>query len=193
MPYTYATLKDGNLFVKDREKFRSGYLSMQQEAGKPPVNVRIRVEDILSGQEVQIYGTVHRGKIEYSLNELNNELKKLKCSDVRLWVEKVYGKRGMSQEQYYRSVVIFEFVWGHYYANHEFITDDTADLLLKLAVIPITTRNEDGTIEKSPGSTKDYDTMQYELFLDKCRGFIEAYFNRKVPMPERADEREFKF
>jgi hypothetical protein len=193
MPYTYATLKEGKLFVKDREGFRVGYLSMQQEANKPPVNVRIRVEDILSGQEVQIYGTVYRGKIEYSLDELSRELKTFNCSEVRLWVEKVYGKKGMSQQQYYRSVVIFEFVWGHYYANHDFITNDTADQLLKLAVIPKTIKNEDGTMEKVPGSTEDYDTMQYELFLDKCRGFIKAYFNREVPMPERADEREFKF
>jgi hypothetical protein len=190
MNYTYATLKDGRLFLKDRSEFRSYYLAMQ---GRQPVNVRVRIEEILTGKEEAIYGIVFRDKMEYDLKELQAKLKTFTNPDVRVWVEKVYGKHGMSQEQYYRSVVLFEFVWGYYDTHKEFITNDYADQLLKLAVIPIIVKDESGNTEKIAGSTKDYDTMQYDLFLDKCRGFIKQYFDRKVPMPERMDEREFNF
>jgi hypothetical protein len=178
MTYTYASLKYGKLYVTNKERFRNSYLCLRD---KEPVKVRITIEDVVNEAKVYILGEIIKDRLHYDLSELNEKLKQITGESVRIFVEKVGYNGTISQRIYYNNVILFEFIWGYYDINHEFVPKEIANYILKGKYMP------------SGKDISDLDYNEFDLFISKCRGFINSFFGREVPLPERHDEELFQF
>lgn len=121
----------------------------------------------------------------------------------RLTAERLYKKRstksyneetdkeGLGQNGYYFGVVIYEFQEGYFDAYGELCTKEKAHAILKQECNFKEIINQNtGEIRREPKSTADLTTVQFEEYLQRCRDFIQEWFNRKVLLPNEQVEME---
>jgi len=157
---------------------------------------------MIIGKKIESYGSVKQGKLHISYRDMFLEmLSRFPDCRIRITIEKLYNKRSTPQNAYYWGVVISEFCQAYYDTTGEFITSEEAHEILKRECNFKELVNEDtGAILRVPQSTVGLSTVNFEIFLEKCRRWVEEWFGRRIPLPnEQAEmdferqEKEFKF
>ena len=154
------------------------------------------------GKKIESYGSVKQGKLHISYRDMFLELlRQFPDCRIRITIEKLYNKRSTPQNAYYWGVVIAEFTQAYYDTTGEFITSEEAHEILKRECnFKEFVNEETGVILRVQQTTTNLSTVQYEIFLEKCRRWVEEWFGRRIPLPnEQAEmdfdrqEKEFKF
>ena len=149
---------------------------------------------MIIGKLLESYGSVKGGKLHISYRDrLIQALSEFPDCRIKLTIEKLYNKRSNPQNRYYWGVIVREACDGYYEATGEWKTAEDMHEILKAECNHKELVNpETGQILKVPQSTTGLSTVDMEIYLEKCRRFIDEWFNRRVPLPNEQAEADFE-
>lgn len=102
---------------------------------------------------------------------------------VTISIKRIGPKRTLSQQAYYRGVVVpmlrdaINDAWG------EDLNDEEVHELLKRQFNTRTIETENGHTVKLAMSTTRLDTAEYVAYVEKCRRMASQFFNLDIPDP----------
>lgn len=113
-------------------------------------------------------------------------------SDVDITITKKRKTRSTQQNRYYRGVIVPAIQQGLYETQGEWLTKVEVHEFLKLTfnykeLVNMNT----GEMIKLPVSTTESSTIEFELFLDKCRHFADEFLNIIIPLPNEQAKLEY--
>ncbi len=111
-------------------------------------------------------------------------LKAMSGQTVIIEISKKRKQRSQNQNKYYWGVVIQFFKDGALDMWGEHLDSEQCHEYLKMHCNYKEFINEaTGVMFKIPQSTTDANTLQFEVYLERCRKLIYEYFNIVVPLP----------
>jgi hypothetical protein len=153
-----------------------------------------------TGKKIETYGSVKDGKLKISYRDTFSQMvKNFPDCRIKLTVEKLYNKRstftdnGKGQNGYYWGIVISEYCQGYHETTEDWITAEEAHETLKRECnFKEIIKEETGEILRVSKSTADLSTVDFEIYLEKCRRFIEEWFGITVPLPNEQGDLDFE-
>jgi len=147
-------------------------------------------------REVETYGSIdENGRLTISKrDQFAQTLTLLKKCRVRVRVEKLYKKRSLEQNGYYRGVICEAYKWGIWQTQQRLISNEEAHNELIYNCGSIERVNEDtGEVGRFKISTTKLSTLDAEEYYKKCRMFIFDWTGEDVPLPNEQSELEFNY
>jgi hypothetical protein len=148
-------------------------------------------------RETRTYGEIdNTGKLKiFRRSEFLQSLRvlfgdsKAKSLRVEVIVKKLYKKRSVEQNAYYRGVICNDFIAGWKNRTGDDISNDEAHELLKQQCNYVELINEStGEVIKKGKTTTNLSTVEMEEYHDKCRNFIFEWFGIIVLLPNEQSE-----
>lgn len=135
-------------------------------------------------KSINIISQVSNGNLTRNRTRIKDAIATFEGKDVSITIKKKRKTRSNSQNQYYWGVVLeltidaIKKEWG------EIWDKDNAHEFLKSRFLYYEKYNENtGEIIKTPKSTTECSTVEYEEYLSQCRQFLKEWFNTDIPLP----------
>ena len=148
-------------------------------------------------QKIITYGTVSDDGLKiFEREKFTSEIKKLrrakdKTTNVKITIERNHKTRGLQQNRYYWGVVIDIIAGLLTEAHGEDVTSEEAHELMKSKFNFVEIANEStGEVINLPLSTAKLSTMDFEIFIEKCRNFAYEFFGVQIPLPNEQSNLE---
>jgi len=135
-------------------------------------------------KKIEINSSVKDGVLATNRNKISEAIKSFDGKNIVITIEKSKKKRSNNQNAFYHAVVIpimkdaFKDAWGEYYSATEIHEALKAKYCFKEQINEAT-----GEIIQIPISTTNFNTIEWEEYIDKIRAFAMEWFNVIIPMP----------
>jgi hypothetical protein len=135
-------------------------------------------------KKIEINSKVQNGTLKTNRKFITEAIQTFEGKDIIITIEKRKNKRSNQQNAFYFGIVIgimqlaFKETWGEFYSANEVHEALKAKYCFKEQI------NENtGEIIQIPISTTNFNTIEWEEYIDKIRAFAMEWFNVIIPIP----------
>lgn len=148
-------------------------------------------------RQLQYFGDVDEATGEISRN-LSKRMKfdianGFRGQRVEITIKRKRKTRSQNQNRYYWGVIVEFFREGALCEWQEVISKDQAHEALKMQCLSKEQVNRNtGEVIRVPMSTRFNNTLDQEEYHERCRAFIQEWFNIEVPLPNTQASLDFE-
>ncbi len=144
-------------------------------------------------KKIEIISSVVGGNLKRNRNLIKKSIASFEGKTIKITLAINRKQRSHPQNKYYHGVVVVLFqeaildTWGELWSKEK-----VHDFLKAHFLYNEKYNEETGEVVKTPKSTTECTTVEFEEFLEECRKFAKEWFNVDIPLPNEDLELEFK-